>query len=70
MLAPVLTPGSLVAKLNRDLIEILQAPAMRSLLLDQGAEPVAGTPIEFAAFIKSETLKWGRVIKTAGIKPE
>jgi tripartite-type tricarboxylate transporter receptor subunit TctC len=43
---------------------------MRASLLDQGAEPVPGTPEEFAAFIKSETLKWGRVIKTAGIKPE
>jgi tripartite-type tricarboxylate transporter receptor subunit TctC len=43
---------------------------MRASLLSQGAEPVPGTPGEFAAFIRSETVKWGKVIKTAGIKPE
>jgi tripartite-type tricarboxylate transporter receptor subunit TctC len=59
-----------VAKINRDVVAIMQSAAMRAWLLEQGAEPVPGTPQEFAAFIRSETLKWGRVIKTAGIKPE
>ena len=64
------TPPSIVAKINRDVVAILQSAAMRASLLNQGAEPVPGTPQEFAAFIKSETVKWGRVIRTAGIKPE
>jgi tripartite-type tricarboxylate transporter receptor subunit TctC len=70
MFAPAKTPQAIVDKLNRDLVEILQTPATRTVLLDQGAEPVPGTPGEFAAFINSETLKWGRVIRTAGLKPE
>ena len=70
MFAPAHTPPAIVEKLNRDFVEILQTPAMRTALLDQGAEPVPGTPGEFAAFINSETLKWGRVIRTAGLKPE
>ena len=70
LFAPARTPPSIVAEINRDVVAILQSAAMRAFLLDQGAEPVPGTPEEFAAFIKSETRKWGLVIKTAGIKPE
>jgi tripartite-type tricarboxylate transporter receptor subunit TctC len=70
LFAPARTPPSIVAKINRDVVAILQSAAMRALLLEQGAEPVPGTPQEFANFIRSETVKWGRVIKTAGIKPE
>ncbi|HKA45595.1 MAG TPA: tripartite tricarboxylate transporter substrate binding protein [Burkholderiales bacterium] len=70
LFAPARTPPSIVAKINRDVVAILQSAAMRASLLNQGAEPVPGTPVEFADFIKSETVKWGRVIKTAGIKPE
>ena len=70
MFAPARTPAAVVAKLNRDFVDILRTPAVRAVLLDQGSEPRPGTPEEFAAFIKSETLKWGRVIRTAGLKPE
>lgn len=70
MFAPAKTPQAFVDKLNRDFVEILQTPAMRAVLLDQAAVPVPGTPGEFAAFINSETLKWGKVIRAAGLKPE
>jgi tripartite-type tricarboxylate transporter receptor subunit TctC len=70
MLVTARTPRSLVERLNHDLVETLAAPTMRSLLLDQGAEPAHGSAAQFAQFINSETLKWGRVIRTAGIKPE
>ena len=70
MFVPAHTQTALIGKINRDVVDILQTPAMRTALLDQGAEPGGGTPEEFAALIKSEIAKWGRVIKTAGIKPE
>jgi tripartite-type tricarboxylate transporter receptor subunit TctC len=70
MLAPARTPVALVGRLNREMVAILQTPEMQTALLAQGAEAAASTPEEFAAFVKSETFKWGRVIKTAGIKPE
>ena len=70
LFAPARTPPSIVARINRDIVAILQSVAMRAWLLEQGAESAPGTPREFTAFIKSETVKWGQVIRTAGIKPE
>jgi tripartite-type tricarboxylate transporter receptor subunit TctC len=70
LFAPARTPPAIIAKINRDVVAILESTAMRSSLLDQGAEPIPGTPGDFAVFINSETRKWGQVIKTAGIKPE
>lgn len=70
MFAPARTPAALVGKLNRDIVEILQTPAMQTALLAQGAEPAPGTPEEFAAFIKSETVKMKKVIEVAGIRAD
>jgi tripartite-type tricarboxylate transporter receptor subunit TctC len=70
LFAPARTPPTLIAKINRDVVAILESSSMRSLLLEQGAESVPGTPDEFAAFINREIQKWGQIIRTAGIKPE
>lgn len=43
---------------------------MKERLAEDGAEPVANSPEEFAAFIRAETGKWAKVVKDAGIKPE
>ena len=43
---------------------------MRERLGAQGFEPIGNSPAEFAAYIKSEIAKWGRVIREAGIKAE
>jgi tripartite-type tricarboxylate transporter receptor subunit TctC len=69
-LAPAGTPREIVAKLNAEIVKILAAPETREKLSSDGAEPVGSTPEQFAAFIKSETEKWGRVVKAAGIQPE
>ena len=61
---------TLLAKLNRDMVAVLKSPEAQAATLAQGAEVAAGTPEEFAAFVKSEVVKWGSVIKAAGIKPE
>ena len=70
MLAPAQTPAALVSRLNREMVEILQTPVMRNVLLAQGAEPAPGTPDEFTAFIKTETVKLNKVIELAGIRAE
>lgn len=70
MLAPARTPGALIGKLNRDMVEFLQTPAIQTAFRSQGAEPAPGTPDEFAAFIKSETVKLKKVIELAGIRAE
>jgi tripartite-type tricarboxylate transporter receptor subunit TctC len=68
LLAPAATPKPIVDKINRDVVAVLGTPEAREQLLVQGAEPTPTTPQEFAAFLKREIEKWGRVIKEAGIK--
>ena len=66
MFAPARTPRELLDRLNRDLVEILRTPATDAWLLAQGAVPSPGTPEELAAFVRSETVKWKKVIELTG----
>ncbi|MBX3666634.1 MAG: tripartite tricarboxylate transporter substrate binding protein [Burkholderiales bacterium] len=70
VLAPAGTPRDIVTKLHAGTARALQNPDVRQRLLGDGAEPVGGTPEEFAAYLRSETAKWAKVIQAAGIKPE
>lgn len=70
MFAPARTPPALIKKLNRDMVEIVQTLSFQSVTLAQGAEVTPSTPEELAAFVKSEILKWGQIIKAIGIQPE
>lgn len=70
ILAPVRTPADLVARLNREIVEILQTPVMRDMLRLQGAEPAPGSPEEFGSFIKSETSRLRKVIELTGMRVE
>jgi tripartite-type tricarboxylate transporter receptor subunit TctC len=69
LLAPARTPQSIVTRLHGDTVKILAGPT-RQRLEAQGFEPDGGTPAEFAAYIKSEIIKWAKVIKDAGIPAE
>lgn len=64
------TPQPVQDRLSQEAIRALRAPDVAKHMANEGAEVVAGTPAQFAAYIKSETEKWGRVIKAAGIKPQ
>ena len=70
LFAPVRTLASIVTRINRDVVAILREPATQQAMLSQGAEAAPLTPGEFAAFVKSENVKWGRVIRTAKIVAE
>jgi tripartite-type tricarboxylate transporter receptor subunit TctC len=70
VLAPARTPRPVITRLHAEIVKILGVADTRDRLLAQGFEPVGSTPGEFAAYIKSEIVKWGKVIKAAGIKPE
>ena len=67
---PAGTPAAVVAKLNGEANKILQGAEMREQLAQQGALPVGGTAQEFTNRIASETVKWSRVVREAGIRPE
>ena len=68
--APAGTPRQVIEKLQVVIARALRTPEVREHLLRQGAEPVGGTPDEFAAYLRKETDKWARVVRTAGIKPD
>jgi tripartite-type tricarboxylate transporter receptor subunit TctC len=70
LLAPAHTPGAALARLHEATVKVLADPAFREKLADQGFEPVGDSPEEFAAYIKSEIAKWGKLIRDAGIRPE
>ena len=69
LFAPAKTPRALVQKVSSDVGEILRMQEVRTILLGQGAEPSPSTPEAFEKFLKSEIVKWGKVIKAAGIEP-
>ncbi|MOA13931.1 Tripartite tricarboxylate transporter family receptor [compost metagenome] len=66
MLAPAATPAPIVAKLNAALVKVLAQPDVKKKINDQGAEAYSETPAQFAAFIKSESVKWGKVVRESG----
>ena len=70
ILAPAGTPRPIIDRLHADTVKALQQKDVREKLATDGAEPVGSTPEQFAAYIKSETEKWAKVVKAAGIKPE
>jgi tripartite-type tricarboxylate transporter receptor subunit TctC len=70
LIAPKGTPKAIIDKLNAAANEALKDPQLRELMLSQGNEIGGGTPADFAALIRSESIKWGAVVRIAQIKPE
>ena len=70
MLAPAGTPRPIIDRLNHEMVKLLKSPEVRDRLIADGTDPTPTTPEEFGAYIKSETEKWTKVIKAAGIKPQ
>ncbi len=67
VLAPAKTPASIVGRLHDEFLNIMRSADIRERIAVHGYEPETNTPQEFAAFIKSEIIKWGKVVKAAGI---
>ena len=70
LVAPRGTPQPIIAKLNAEVAKALALPHVRERFLTLGTEPVNTTPEEFAAYIRAEIQKWGKVIKESGAKVE
>jgi tripartite-type tricarboxylate transporter receptor subunit TctC len=68
MIAPAATPPAIVAALNRVATEAMADPAVKAKLANQGLALVPQTPEQFRAYIASETAKWAKVIKDAGVE--
>ena len=70
IVAPAATPRDVLNRLHTELVKVLRMPDIKEKLSAQGSDPVASSPEEFAAFMKSETAKWARVIKEANIRAD
>jgi tripartite-type tricarboxylate transporter receptor subunit TctC len=70
LIAPAKTPADVVAKLNAAVAEALRHPDVQKRLAEVYADTVANSPAEAAAYIKEEKERWGKVIRTAGIKAD
>jgi tripartite-type tricarboxylate transporter receptor subunit TctC len=70
MVAPAGVPKAIVRQLADDIAGILKLPDIRERITVDGAEPVGSTPEAFAAFMKKEMVKWEKVVKESGARPD
>ena len=68
--APGGTPKDVIARLHKEIVAILRAPEVTERFAKEGTEVVANSPQEFERYIGAEAVKWAKVVKSAGIKPE
>jgi len=64
--APAGTPRAVVSKVNTDMVSLIKTSEMQGQLLKLGAQPLTMSPGEFGFFIKSEIVKWSKVVKDSG----
>jgi tripartite-type tricarboxylate transporter receptor subunit TctC len=66
--APKGTPREAIDTINKAVNEIIAEKAVESRMVEEGADPAAGTPEKFGAFVKSENEKWSKVVRESGAK--
>lgn len=67
---PAATPPASIARLNSELVRILRLPDIQEKLRAQGMFPASGTPEQFAALLQSESTRYAKVVREAGIRAE
>jgi tripartite-type tricarboxylate transporter receptor subunit TctC len=70
IVAPAGTPRPVIERVHRELSVILASAETKKRFETEGGEAAQMSPEEFGRFIVSETVKWAKVVKEAGIKPE
>jgi tripartite-type tricarboxylate transporter receptor subunit TctC len=70
MIGPANVPRDIVARLNKEIVAILNQKDVIDRMLADGTVPTPSSPEQFLAYMRSELKKWGEVVKLAGIKPE
>jgi tripartite-type tricarboxylate transporter receptor subunit TctC len=64
------TPDDIIERLNREINAGLADPTLKARLANVATTPIFFTPSEFGAYVAAEVDKWGKVVRTAGVKPE
>jgi tripartite-type tricarboxylate transporter receptor subunit TctC len=70
LMAPVKVPRDIVTRLNVEVGKILASSDVNSRFINEGVEPIGGTPEFFTAFIRDEIAKYAKVVKAANLKGE
>jgi tripartite-type tricarboxylate transporter receptor subunit TctC len=70
MLFPAKTPASIVERMHKETVAVLNMTDTRKQLEDVGLDPAPSSPEAFRAYIRAEQAKWGKLIREAGIKAE
>jgi tripartite-type tricarboxylate transporter receptor subunit TctC len=70
LFAPAGISKNVLAVLSREIVKIMQVQEVRERFASEGFEPVGSTPEQFAKFMREEIVKWGKIVKSAGIKGE
>ena len=68
VLAPAGTPPAVVTRLHAEIVKIMKLPDITARWATLGAEPLSNTPDQFAAFLKSDLVKWTKVVRDSGAK--
>ena len=68
LIGPAAMPAPVIEKIHATVSKIVRLPEIRDKLIGLGAEPALSTPAEFADLIKSELVKWAKVVKDSGAK--
>ena len=68
LFAPAGTPPAIVARLNAEINKVLQLPEVRDKIVKGGAVPIGGSSEDFAAFLRADYAKWGRIVRESGVK--
>jgi tripartite-type tricarboxylate transporter receptor subunit TctC len=70
VLLPARTPPAIIARLNETINAILREADVKERFAALGAEPLGSSPADFGKYIRTEVIKWGKVIKTVGIRAD
>jgi len=70
VVAPAGTPRAVIERLHREIAAVLKEPVIAGRMTAAGLEPIGDTPAQFSAYLLSEMDKWGRLVRTAGIKAQ
>lgn len=70
IIGPAGMPKPVVTRLHATIVKAIAEPDVKQRLIAQAIDPVGNTPEEFAAYLKSEIVKWAKVLQMAGVKPE
>ena len=68
LFAPAATPEAVIKRLNQEIVRVLDSAGVKEKLFSSGLESVGSSPEQFGGTVKAEIAKWGKIIKSAGIR--